>query len=125
MPVAIGSVPHNRKRQLYEAEFENDFSPKPIIILSDKSSKVISDIEHQAFSGTISLGSGSFTVLFESLIEEQSGLQPQYRPNGLMKRISILRSSNALRGSVDQVLMISEMQVWHILFQMILLIVIQ
>ena len=106
MSSAKASVPQNRKRRLSEAGLETDSSPHPRP--NSKSSKNTDDSGHRVPFGTTFHGSGSLVELSENLIEGQSGLLPRYRPIGLARKTSTLRSLNALHDTADQVLVTSE-----------------
>lgn len=72
--------------------------------LNDESSRSSSDTGHPAGFGTICHGSGLLLVLFESLIEEQSGLLSLHRLIELARKTLTLHSSGASQDTVDQAL---------------------
>ena len=59
------------------------------------------DTGHPAGFGTICHGNGLLLALFESLIEEQSGLLLLYRLIGLARKTLTLHSSSASQDTVD------------------------
>ena len=71
---------------------------------NDESLRSSNDTGHPAGFGTICHGNGLLLALFESLIEEQSGLLLLYRLIGLARKTLTLHSSSASQDTVDQAL---------------------
>ena len=78
---------------------------------SDESKITSNDTEHLVPSGTTSPDSGLLLVLFENLVDARCGLLLLYRHIRLARKTFPVHSSSALRGTVDQALVTSELQV--------------